>query len=232
MTLSPDETAVVEIVDTPEEAASLALAPLLVREPVERFLDEHGLGSGPDHGDASRRGAFERHLLRPPRRRPGRPAPPAASAAAPVGARHDARGARPARSRGLRRPRSAGARDVSRRVAPRRALLRHGVPRRLRADARHAARARGRERACCDRGADGGRPRRTARGRLRGLRAGRLRQADGIPGAPAAPLRRAVGGRTHARAARVRRADRLARATTCRRAVRRRSCTATTGSAT
>jgi aminoglycoside phosphotransferase (APT) family kinase protein len=35
------------IVDTPEEAARLDLAPLLVRRPLERFLDEHGLGEGP-----------------------------------------------------------------------------------------------------------------------------------------------------------------------------------------
>jgi aminoglycoside phosphotransferase (APT) family kinase protein len=35
------------IVDTPEEAAALELAPLLVRRPLEAFLDSHGLGSGP-----------------------------------------------------------------------------------------------------------------------------------------------------------------------------------------
>ena len=34
------------IVDTPEEAAALELEPLLVRRPLEAFLDEHGLGSG------------------------------------------------------------------------------------------------------------------------------------------------------------------------------------------
>jgi aminoglycoside phosphotransferase (APT) family kinase protein len=38
---------VAAIVDTPEEAAALALPPLLVRRPLERFLDEHGLGAGP-----------------------------------------------------------------------------------------------------------------------------------------------------------------------------------------
>src|SRR5436190_22415182 len=37
---------VVEIVDTAEQAAGLALAPLLVREPLERYLDQHGIGSG------------------------------------------------------------------------------------------------------------------------------------------------------------------------------------------
>jgi aminoglycoside phosphotransferase (APT) family kinase protein len=35
------------IVDTPEEAAALELAPLLVRRPLEAFLDGCGLGSGP-----------------------------------------------------------------------------------------------------------------------------------------------------------------------------------------
>ncbi|MDX6513441.1 MAG: hypothetical protein QOE36_2945 [Gaiellaceae bacterium] len=34
------------IVDTPEEAAALELPPLLVRRPLEAYLDEHGLGSG------------------------------------------------------------------------------------------------------------------------------------------------------------------------------------------
>jgi aminoglycoside phosphotransferase (APT) family kinase protein len=38
---------VAAIVDTPEEAAALALAPLLVRRPLEAFLDAHGLGRGP-----------------------------------------------------------------------------------------------------------------------------------------------------------------------------------------
>ena len=35
-----------DLVDTPEQAAALELAPLLVREPLERFLDEHGIGDG------------------------------------------------------------------------------------------------------------------------------------------------------------------------------------------
>src|ERR671930_575826 len=35
------------IVDTPEEAAALELPPLLVRRPLEAFLDAHGLGDGP-----------------------------------------------------------------------------------------------------------------------------------------------------------------------------------------
>src|SRR5690349_13934452 len=36
-----------EIVDTPAEAAEQQLPPLIVRAPLEAFLDEHGLGSGP-----------------------------------------------------------------------------------------------------------------------------------------------------------------------------------------
>jgi aminoglycoside phosphotransferase (APT) family kinase protein len=35
------------IVDTPEQAAALDLPPLLVRQPLEAFLDAQGLGSGP-----------------------------------------------------------------------------------------------------------------------------------------------------------------------------------------
>ena len=35
-----------DIVDTPEEAAAEEQEPLIVREPLERFLDENGLGSG------------------------------------------------------------------------------------------------------------------------------------------------------------------------------------------
>jgi aminoglycoside phosphotransferase (APT) family kinase protein len=38
---------VTAIVDTPEEAAALELPPLLVRRPLEAFLDAQGLGSGP-----------------------------------------------------------------------------------------------------------------------------------------------------------------------------------------
>jgi aminoglycoside phosphotransferase (APT) family kinase protein len=36
-----------DVVDTPEQAARLPHAPLLVRRPVEAFLDAHGLGRGP-----------------------------------------------------------------------------------------------------------------------------------------------------------------------------------------
>ena len=36
-----------DVVDTPAQAEDLELPPLIVREPLEAFLDEHGLGSGP-----------------------------------------------------------------------------------------------------------------------------------------------------------------------------------------
>ena len=35
-----------EVVDTPQDASRLEQPPLLVREPLERFLDERGIGSG------------------------------------------------------------------------------------------------------------------------------------------------------------------------------------------
>jgi aminoglycoside phosphotransferase (APT) family kinase protein len=73
------------IVDTHAEAAGLELAPLLVREPLAAFLDEHGLGAGPieaeplgeGHSNVTflvRRGETELVLRRPPRP----PLPPSA----------------------------------------------------------------------------------------------------------------------------------------------------------
>ena len=66
------------IVDTPEEAAALELAPLLVRRPLEAHLDAHGLGAGPieaeplgeGHSNITyviRRDGGEWVLRRPPR---------------------------------------------------------------------------------------------------------------------------------------------------------------------
>ena len=73
------------IVDTPEEAAALELPPLLVRRPLEAFLDAHGLGGGPvdarpigeGHSNVTfeiRRGDSRWVLRRPPRP----PLPPSA----------------------------------------------------------------------------------------------------------------------------------------------------------
>jgi len=74
-----------EIVDTPAQAAEQELPPLIVRGPLEAFLDEHGLGSGPleaerigeGHSNVTylvRRGGERFVLRRPPRP----PLPPSA----------------------------------------------------------------------------------------------------------------------------------------------------------
>jgi aminoglycoside phosphotransferase (APT) family kinase protein len=74
-----------DIVDTHEEAAELELAPLIVRRPLEEYLDRHGLGEGPieaerigeGHSNLTflvRRGAERFVVRRPPRP----PLPPSA----------------------------------------------------------------------------------------------------------------------------------------------------------
>ena len=74
-----------DVVDTPEQAAELEVAPLVVREPLEAFLDEHGIGTGrleaerigEGHSNLTfliRRGPARVVLRRPPRP----PLPPSA----------------------------------------------------------------------------------------------------------------------------------------------------------
>jgi aminoglycoside phosphotransferase (APT) family kinase protein len=74
-----------DVVDTPRDASGLEQPPLVVREPLERFLDEHGVGSGPvdverigeGHSNVTflvRRGEARVVLRRPPRP----PLPPSA----------------------------------------------------------------------------------------------------------------------------------------------------------
>jgi aminoglycoside phosphotransferase (APT) family kinase protein len=74
-----------DIVDTPAEAAELELPPLIVREPLEGYLDQQGLGTGPisverigeGHSNVTflvRRGDDRLVLRRPPRP----PLPPSA----------------------------------------------------------------------------------------------------------------------------------------------------------
>jgi aminoglycoside phosphotransferase (APT) family kinase protein len=74
-----------DVVDTPQQAADLELAPLVVREPLEAFLDEHGIGRGrveaerigEGHSNLTfliRRGGARVVLRRPPRP----PLPPSA----------------------------------------------------------------------------------------------------------------------------------------------------------
>jgi aminoglycoside phosphotransferase (APT) family kinase protein len=74
-----------DIVDTPEEAAGQELAPLMVREPLEQYLDAQGLGSGPIEAERIGEGHSnvtylirrdgERFVLRRP---PRPPLPPSA----------------------------------------------------------------------------------------------------------------------------------------------------------
>jgi aminoglycoside phosphotransferase (APT) family kinase protein len=74
-----------DVVDTPQDAAAMELPPLVVREPLEAFLDEHGIGSGrleverigDGHSNITflvRRGDARLVLRRPPRP----PLPPSA----------------------------------------------------------------------------------------------------------------------------------------------------------
>jgi aminoglycoside phosphotransferase (APT) family kinase protein len=74
-----------DVVDTPQDASGLEQPPLVVREPLERFLDEHGIGSGAveverigeGHSNVTflvRRGGARVVLRRPPRP----PLPPSA----------------------------------------------------------------------------------------------------------------------------------------------------------
>jgi aminoglycoside phosphotransferase (APT) family kinase protein len=75
----------VEIVDTPAEAGALELAPLLIRQPLEAWLDRQGLGSGPlgarrlGEGNSNVTYLVERDRERFVLRRPPRPPlPPSA----------------------------------------------------------------------------------------------------------------------------------------------------------
>jgi aminoglycoside phosphotransferase (APT) family kinase protein len=80
-----DGLELVEIADSAADAAALALPPLLIREPLERFLDAHGIGQGAiearqigeGHSNVTyclRRGDAQVVLRRPPRP----PLPPSA----------------------------------------------------------------------------------------------------------------------------------------------------------
>ena len=113
----------------------------LLRSPpaLERFLDAHGLGSGPLRDEPDRRRPLQPHLPGRARGRARRPAAPAPPAAAALGARRAARGARAARARRARRRASRACWRVCDDAArPRRALLRDGARRRRR-DPRRAA---------------------------------------------------------------------------------------------
>ena len=92
--LAPDD-----IVRTHEEAAANERAPLLVLDPLEAFLDEHGLGAGePVEVEPVGEGHSNVTYARATAAAPLRPAPPAAAAAAAQRPRRPARGARAARA--------------------------------------------------------------------------------------------------------------------------------------
>ena len=211
---------------------SLELPPLVVREPLEAFLDAHGIGEGrleaerigEGHSNITflvRRGDARVVLRRPPRP----PLPPSA---------HDvlreARLLKSLEGTPVRVPDRA--RRRRRRVGAGRAVLRDGGDARERARQRDPAGARHPRGAAPHRRGARGRARRAARRGLARLRPRGLRQAHRLPRAPAAPLQRALGAQQDARAAGGGGARRVARRATCRSRPSRRSCTATTGSAT
>ena len=191
--IAPDD-----IVETAADAEGNSRPPLLVLAPLRAFLDEHGLGEGElratpigeGHSNVTyliERGEREFVLRRPPR-------PPL-----PPSAHNVLREARLLRAlRGHAGAGAGGAGGGRRRGDDRRAVLRDGAGRGrgdrhggARGD-RHAGRAQAHQRAA-DRRARGDPRRRLARGR-----SGGLRQADRLPGATAAALRRPVGAQQDA----------------------------------
>ena len=186
--IAPDD-----IVQTPAEAEANSRPPLLVLEPLRAFLDEHGLGAGELRATPIGEGHSNVTYLIERGEQRGGAAPPAAPAAAAERARRAARGAPAAGAARHAGARAGGAGGVRGRGDDRRAVLRDGADRgrgdrleRARG-ARHARRAPPHRRAA-DR-----RARRDPRGRLARGGARGLRQADRLPGAPAAALRRPVG---------------------------------------
>src|SRR3954447_27066663 len=112
-----------EIVETQEGGADLALPPLLIRKPLEEYFDRQGLGSGPIEAERIGEGhsnvtflierGDDRFVLRRP---PLRAAPPPAPADSAVGQRRAAGGAPPHPAPGRRRAHARGARRLRRRV--------------------------------------------------------------------------------------------------------------------
>ena len=219
---------------TPRRPPRNERPPLLVLEPLQAFLDEHGLGEGEIEAEPIGDGHSNVTYLITRGDDRVRPAPPAAPAAAAVSAHDVLREARVLRAlAGHRRARARGARGLRRRVRDRRAVLRDGAPRGPRDHDRDPARARHAE------------ERRRMSDELvdalveihavdwAGRRPGGLRQADGLPRAPAAALPRPLGAQQDARASRRSSASARGSPRTCRESpARRRSSTATTAWAT
>ena len=198
---------VTAIVHTPEEAKSLEQPPLLVLRPLEAFLDEHGLGQGDITAQPVGDGHSNVTYLISPTWRSLGAATPAAAAASALRARCPARGVAAPRVAADHGARAHGAGHVRRRQRDRCAVLRDGA----RGGHGRQRRAAGRRHARADRRGADRRARRGARHRLAGVRAGGLRQADGLPRTPGPPLHRLVGAQRHARDRRARRGHRLAR---------------------
>ena len=204
-------------------------SPAAVREPLEAFLDAHGIGSGRSRRSASGKGT----RTSPSRCVATMPALSCAALRAPLPpSAHDVlREARLLRALEPTPVRVPGARGVRRRVGARSPLLRDGGDARQRDHLGHPARDR--------------RPRRAAAA-LRGARGPSLWRSTPWIGRPAGSrataspratwsascaASRGCGSTTRARAAHGRRGARLARCQPAR-LPSRRSCTATTASAT
>ena len=192
-TIAPDD-----IVRTPEEGAANEREPLLVLEPLQAFLDEHGLGAGELRvepvGDGHSNVTYA--IARDDGR--GRRPPPAARPAAAQRARRAARGAR------------AAARSQGKARVPKVLAVSEGgvigcpfyVMERVQGHVDHdrgAGRARQRRGPPPDGRGARRRARRGARDRLAGRGARGLRQADRLPRAPAQALPRALGAQQDAR---------------------------------
>ena len=191
-----------DIVATHAEAERNERVPLLVLEPLARVPRRARARRGADRGRAGRRRPLERDLPRAPRRPRGRRPPPAAPAAAPERARRPARGAAArARSRAPPRASPRSSRCATTRPSSARRSTSWSASRGEVDHERGAGGARHAGGAAAHRRAAHRRARRDPRRRLAGLPRG-LRQADGLPRAPAAALRRALGAQPHARASR------------------------------
>ena len=187
-----------DVVDTADEAARLELPPLLVREPLERFLDAHGLGEGPleakriGEGHSNYTFLVEREGARVVLRRPPRPPlPPSA---------HDvlreARLLRALEHTPVRVPRVLAVGDDEDVLGVpfyvmdemRGTVITTEIPAPLDTPAERRRISEELLDALVE----------APRGGLAGLRTGGLREAQRLPGAPAAAFRRVVGAQQDA----------------------------------
>ena len=216
-----------DVVRTRADADALQRPPLVILETLEAYLDEQGIGSGPadvialpgGHSNATfllRRQGCEAVLRRPPRP----PIPPGANDVV-----REARVMAALEGTAVPVPRDQG--DLRGRRADRRAVRDHGAGPGARAGERAAGGARSARPAPHDRRGVHRHPGGGARRGSRRHGARRPGQAHRLPRAPAAALRRLLGGEPHARAAGDGRAGADARRARARVRARPRLCTAT-----